>query len=168
MAARAICGTTVFSLFLHSGVCLASAVASPSPSVQVSLVTDEADALLSILARRRAGQAISETDWQRLFASAGYTRLKKREIAMGRAFEDSEFRAFVLSDGLAAQAPALDATLAKYRKVDVAAAGRRAMSYLPKDARIRARIYPVIKPKENSFVFDVPADPAIFLYLNPA
>jgi hypothetical protein len=38
---------------------------------------------------------------------------------------------------------------------------------LPKAAHIRAKIYPVIKPRENSFVFDVKSDPAIFLYLDP-
>jgi hypothetical protein len=46
-------------------------------------------------------------------------------------------------------------------------AGRVAQAYLPKAARIRAKIYPVIKPRENSFVFDVKGDPAIFLYLDP-
>src|SRR6185503_12446115 len=45
---------------------------------------------------------------------------------------------------------------------------RLALAYLPKDAQIRAKIYPVIKPRENSFVFEVKEDPAIFLYLDPA
>ncbi len=39
---------------------------------------------------------------------------------------------------------------------------------MPKNARIKAKIYPVIKPKDNSFVFDVKTDAAIFLYLDPA
>jgi hypothetical protein len=43
-----------------------------------------------------------------------------------------------------------------------------ALAYLPKETRIRAKLYPVIKPRENSFVFDVKDDPAIFLYLDPA
>ena len=41
------------------------------------------------------------------------------------------------------------------------------MEYLPAGARIRATIYPVIKPKDNSFVFEVDTDPAIFLYMDP-
>ena len=41
------------------------------------------------------------------------------------------------------------------------------MAYLPKGAQIKAKIYLVIKPRENSFVFDVKTDPAIFLYLDP-
>jgi hypothetical protein len=42
------------------------------------------------------------------------------------------------------------------------------LAYLPKDAHITAKIYPVIKPRPNSFVFEVTTDPAIFLYLDPA
>src|SRR5262245_8767772 len=169
VAARALVGAALIFIFLAGGVCLAPAGAalSSSPAVQVSLISDEADAVLAILAARRAGKTISQAQWQRLFSSEGYTRLKKRELQMGRPFEDAEFREFVLSDSLATRAPALEATLKKYRKVDVSAAGKDAMSYLPKDARIRAKIYPVIKPKENSFVFEVDSDPAIFLFLNP-
>ena len=47
-------------------------------------------------------------------------------------------------------------------------AARAALAYLPEGARIRAKIYPVIKPRENSFVFDLKGDPAVFLYLDPA
>jgi hypothetical protein len=42
-----------------------------------------------------------------------------------------------------------------------------ALAYLPAGARIRGKIYPVIKPRDNSFVFEVKNDPAIFLYLDP-
>ena len=38
--------------------------------------------------------------------------------------------------------------------------------YLPETAVIRAKVYPVIKPAKNSFVFDLSNDPAIFLYLD--
>jgi hypothetical protein len=30
-------------------------------------------------------------DWQRIFQSEGYVRLKKRETPMQRSFEDSDF-----------------------------------------------------------------------------
>jgi len=161
--------TLVLLLLLVASCLVPTCAAGPAttPAVQVSLIGDEADAVLSILTKRQAGETIVEADWQRLFSSEGYVRLKKRELGMGRALDDAEFRAFVHSDSLVARAAALEETLRQYRRVDVAAAAREAMVYLPKDARIRARIYPVIKPKENSFVFDVPSDPAIFLYLNP-
>ncbi|MFL6202092.1 MAG: DUF5700 domain-containing putative Zn-dependent protease [Thermoanaerobaculia bacterium] len=132
------------------------------------MVTDEADAVLSILARKAPGQPVSDADWQRLFSSEGYVRLKKRDTQMGRPFEDADFRTFVLSGDLAKRAPDLTRTLGLWSGVDPAAAARRALAYLPEGARIRAKIYPVIKPKDNSFVFEVKTDPAIFLYLDPA
>ena len=136
--------------------------------VNVRLVTDEAEAVLAILAKKKAGEAISEADWQRVFQSEGYVRLKQREASMQRQFEDADFKTFVLSDQLAARLPALEETLARWRLADVTRSARLALAYLPKDASIRAKIYPVIKPRDNSFVFDVKNDPAIFLYLDPA
>ena len=136
-------------------------------ALDVRLVNDEAEAVLSILAKHAAQQPITEADWQRVFASDGYMRLKQREASMKRPFEEDEFRAFVLSDKLATQRQALADTLAKWSQADMTRAGRLAQAYLPKGARIRAKIYPVIKPRENSFVFDVKGDPAIFLYLDP-
>ena len=72
--------------------------------VNVRLVTDEAEAVLSILAKQKAHEAISETDWQRVFQSEGYTRLKKRETSMQRSFEEADFKTFVLSAKLAGRA----------------------------------------------------------------
>lgn len=139
-----------------------------SAQVNVRLVTDEAEAVLSILAKRKANEAITESDWQRVFQSEGYVRLKKRETSMQRSFEDADFKTFVLSDQLAARAPALAETLSRWQRADVTRSARLALAYLPKQAQIQARIYPVIKPRENSFVFEVKEDPAIFLYLDPA
>ena len=139
---------------------------SPSP-VDVRVVADEADAVLAILARKKSGQPITEADWQRLFSSEGYLRLKKRETAMGRSFEDPEFKIFVLSDKLADRAQALRVTLDKWKLADSSEAARQVLAYLPAGARIKAKIYPMIKPVDNSFVFEVTTDPAIFLYLDP-
>jgi hypothetical protein len=77
------------------------------------------------------------------------------------------FREFVLSDELLARREALAATLAAWKRVDLVAVAARIVPYLPADARIRATVYPVIKPKSNSFVFETTTDPAIFLYLDP-
>jgi hypothetical protein len=88
---------------------------------------------------------------------------------MGRAFSDSSFQAFLLSDSLGAGRTRLAATLAAWQQADVTGASQLAMAYLPPDTRLRARIYPMIKPQTNSFVFDVGTDSAaIFLYLDPA
>lgn len=136
------------------------------PPVDVRMVTDQAEAVLHILGKK--GQEVTEADWHRLFSSEGYVRLKNRETQMGRPFEEADFRAFVLSEDLAKRAPDLRRTLGLWTGVDPSAAGRRALAYLPAGARIRAKVYPVIKPRDNSFVFEVKTDPAIFLYLDPA
>jgi putative zinc-dependent peptidase DUF5700 len=159
----------IFMLLIIGSFFDAAFAQSTGPAaVNVRLVTDEAEAVLAILAKRKAGQSITDADWQRVFASEGYVRLKKREVSMQRSFEDVDFKAFVLSDQLAQRAQALAETLERWKRVDVSRAGSLALAYLPKDAQIRAKIYPVIKPRENSFVFDVNTDPAIFLYLDPA
>jgi hypothetical protein len=144
------------------------AFSSVPAQLNVRLVTDEAEAVLNVLAKRKANQSIDEADWQRIFQTEGYVRLKKRETSMQRSFEDADFKTFVLSDALAQRAPELAETLARWKEADVSGAARLALAYLPKDAQIRAKIYPVIKPRENSFVFEVKEDPAIFLYLDPA
>jgi hypothetical protein len=136
--------------------------------VNVHVVADEAEAVLAILALRAHGREPSPDDWKRLFASEGYVRLAKREASMNRAFTDDELRSFVLSDDLLARAPKLAETLEAWKRKDPSAAARRALAYLPADATIRAKIYPVVKPRENSFVFETDTDPAIFLYLDPS
>ncbi|MDQ1446934.1 MAG: hypothetical protein QOI20_3398 [Acidimicrobiaceae bacterium] len=140
---------------------------SNKPAVNVSIDTDEAEAVLTVLTKQRAGQIITDEDWRRIFLSEGYVRLKKREVAMHRSFEDQDFRTFVLSNQLLDQAETLAETLERWRRADVTRATRLALAYLPKGAQINAKIYPVIKPRQNSFVFDLDTDPAIFLYLDP-
>jgi len=157
-----------FTLLLIIGSVSALASAqTTTPAVNVRLVTDEADAVLAILAKRKANQPITDAEWQRVFESEGYIRLKKRELSFQRPFADADFKTFVLSDQLAQRAQALAETLQRWQRVDITHAANLALAYLPKEARIQAKIYPVIKPRENSFVFEVKTDPAIFLYLDP-
>src|ERR1044072_186702 len=144
------------------------AFGSAAAQVNVRLVTDEPEAVLAVLAKRKANQTITETDWQRIFQSEGFVRLKKRETSMQRSFEEADFKTFVMSDEVAQRASSLEETLARWKSADVSGAALLALAYLQKDAQIRAKIYPVIKPRENSFVFEVKEDPAIFLYLDPA
>ena len=145
----------------------ASAASPDSGRVAVRFVADEAEAVLAILDRRAAHEAVRDEDWQRLFHSEGYVRLARREASMHRAFSDSSFRAFVLSDSIAQRREALARTLNAWRGTRPDSAAARALTYLPAQARIRARIYPVIKPRSNSFVFEVSTDPAIFMFLDP-
>ena len=159
-----VCG--VFAVTAIAQTCFARA-ARGAQQVNVHVIADEADAVLAILSKEKAKQPVTDADWQKLFSSEGYIRLKKREASMQRPFDDAEFKAFVLSDQLAARAQSLADTLDKWKRADVTASAKRALAYLPADAHIGAKIYPVIKPAKNSFVFEVGTDPAIFLYLDP-
>ena len=155
----------VYGVLGLTSIC--SAQASLLTAVNVRLVTDEAEAVLAVLSKKKTNQPITEADWQRVFQSDGYVRLKKRETSLKRSFDDADFKTFVLSDQLAERQQALEETLERWKHADISGAARLALAYLPKQARISAKIYPVIKPRDNSFVFEVRTDPAIFLYLDP-
>ncbi len=143
------------------------AAAQSASRVQVRLVADEPEAVLAILAKKQAGSAITDADWKALFDTEGYQRLKKRELSMKRPFEDAEFKEFVLSQDLLSRATALKQTLEKWKRADLSRSAALALAYLPENATIRATIYPSIKPRDNSFVFEVQSNPAIFLYIDP-
>ena len=155
-----ICAATIF--ISHQAMAV-----RPASRVNIRVITDEADAILALLAKRKANQSLTDADWQRIFSSEGYVRLKKRETSMKRSFEESDFKNFALSDELLGRAEALAHTLEAWKTADATHAAQLALAYLPKSAHINAKIYPVIKPRQNSFVFDVATDPAIFLYLDP-
>jgi hypothetical protein len=135
--------------------------------IQIKLDVSEAEAVLSNLKIQRNGRAAEGKDWERLFATEPYQRLKKREASLKRDFSDEEFKSFVMSPDLAKKEAALRKTLAEWQKTDLAASARRVLAYLPANARLKAKVYIVIKPKTNSFVIELLKDPAIFLYLNP-
>ena len=134
----------------------------------MTIVADQALAALRILDQIRAGHEVTAEEWRRLRESEGYRRLRRREESMGRPFPDSLFVAFLHADSTLRRAEALRRTVDAWKKADLAAAGRRALSYLPPDAAIRAKVYLTIKPWTNSFVFETRTDPAIFLYVDPA
>jgi hypothetical protein len=149
-----------------------SAVAEEAPAgrserIQLKVDTSEAEAVLAVLDAKKSGANVGEQAWQRIFSSEPYVRLKKREASLHREFTDDDFKKFVLSDDLGKRAPALRRTLDAWGKVDLVEAARRVLPYLPEDAVVRAKVYLVIKPQPNSFVFEVSTDPAIFLYLDP-
>ena len=148
--------------------CAPAARAQETTSLRVSVVTDEADAVLAIATKAAAGQAPDSADWGRLFRSEAYVRLKERDGAMGCPIVDSAFAAFVLSPELRARLPALRASVEQWRRLDARSAAARAFAYLPRGTVLRARVYPVIKPRENSFVWDLKGNPAIFFYVDPS
>jgi Putative zinc dependent peptidase (DUF5700) len=135
--------------------------------IQIQLDSAEAEGVLAIIAKQASGSAVLESDWKTLFSTEPYIRLKNREASMHRDFTDDDFKRFVLSPELAAKAVAMQRTLGAWKQADLSASARRVLTYLPPEAHIRAKVYPVIKPRTNSFVFETSSDPAIFLYLDP-
>src|SRR5271166_5287314 len=100
--------------------------------VQLSLDTSEAEQVLAILALRSQGKPVADSEWQKLFATAPYQRLKQREKAIGEkfnnptiAFSDDDFKRFVLSDDLLPRASALLNTLDRWKKADLQGDARR-------------------------------------------
>jgi len=136
--------------------------------VELRVVTDEPDAILAILGKKSAGRTVAAADWKRLFESEGFVRLRKREAMFHAPIDEEAFRQFVLSESLLARREALTQTLARWRGANLRGSASLALAYLPADARIHATVYPVIKPRENSFVFEVPENPAVFVFLDPA
>ncbi len=134
--------------------------------VNVQIVADEAEAVVDILAKKASNETITDADWQKLFKSEGFTRLKKREESFKHEYTEENFKTFVLSASLFAKRDELKETLKQWVKADVDDAAQKALNYLPAGATIKAKIYPVIKPGKNSFVFETKTDPAIFLYVN--
>jgi hypothetical protein len=131
-------------------------------NVQLNIQPDEANAVLAILDKRAEQKDIDQSDRKTLFATEGYARLKKRDLSMKREFEDDAFRAFAMSEALLARREELHRVMREWSRVDVGADAARALAYLPRTAAIKATIYPVIKPRTNSFVFE---GNAIFIYV---
>lgn len=79
-------------------MCTVSAATSSAPPqhdhrVQLKLDSSEADQVLAILDMRAGGKPIAEEQWQKLFATEPYQRLKVREAAIGQALQRSRKRA---------------------------------------------------------------------------
>lgn len=169
---RHVCCLSASAFIFGLMACAPMHAGSKAPFVpgqlNVLLESDEADAALAILNERIHGERPSEVDWRRLFSSNGYKHLQEREVGMGRAFTDSGFSAFLMSDTLLQRAAALDRSLPALKRLDVTAAAGRSLKYLPAGTPLRARLYLEIKPATNSFVFrGRDSTPSIFLYVSP-
>jgi hypothetical protein len=123
----------------------------------------EAEAVLAMV-----GAPDPDAAWQRIVATTGYRRLAAREAQMKRTIDPAQFRAHIATLATAERASELRATLARWQTIDLRAIASRIFAYLPAEAKLEATIYPVIKPRENSFVYTDDAGAAIFLYLDPA
>jgi len=148
-------------LRLIAALLLATAV-----EAQVTIDTREPEVVLRIADVIARGETVPASSWNELFATAGYRDLQEREAAMKRPFTEDEFRAFMTSEVVPKRSE-LRRTLAEWKRFDIRAATKRARRYLPAGTAIAATVYPLIKPKKNSFVFTTSHGKAIFLYLDP-
>ncbi|HYH00540.1 MAG TPA: DUF5700 domain-containing putative Zn-dependent protease [Terriglobales bacterium] len=148
-------------------LCLASEAEARSNRVQLRLDTSQAEAVLAALDKQASGGIIAERDWQAIFASEPYVRLKQREQGFNRTFSEEDFKAFVSAGKFAGTPDELRRTLDEWKKADLAALAEQILMWLPETAHIKATIYPVIKPQNNSFVFELSTNAAVFLYLDP-
>ena len=133
-------------------------------AVQLTTDTSEVEAALRILHKQRAKAHVDEADWRELFETAPYQSLKAREAAIGAPFTDAAFETFLLSPEAVARMEEWEETLAEVKRSDLGAVGRHVLEWLPEGATIRARVFPEIKPRGNSFVWAKPGgEHAIFL-----
>ncbi len=158
----------LLTLVLLLGSCRTAAPGSSAPPrVRIEIDPAEARAVLRIAEEQASRGAVSDGSWAALVATHGYRDLKLREQALGRSFTDDEFRAFATSEELVQRRDALRGALTAWSGYDLDASAGRALRYLPPGARIEAIVYPMIKPKHNSFVYRTDRGRAIFLYLDP-
>jgi hypothetical protein len=167
MTSRVVC-RALLPFLVVLVVLPAFALAEEAGRIQIHPDFSEADAVLAILAKRSASQTVTGSDWESLFVNEPYQRLKKREASMHRDFTDDEFKKFILSDALLKQRDALAHIVLDWKQADLHLAAARVLQYLPAESVIRTKVFPVIKPVPNSFVFDMDTDPAIFLYVDTA
>lgn len=144
------------------------------PRLELALEADQARAVLDILALRATGDTVPDSLWARLLAAEGYRRAMERERGMDRLFgvsrgiDDLSFRKWILSDDPLKDLEARRQALEAWASVDLEWAGARALAYLPRDARLRGTIYPIVREQTNSFIWEAGSEnPAIFMYVEP-
>jgi hypothetical protein len=166
MRASIHCNLLMLLVLAASPSLSAENLATANPRVQLALDASEARQALVILHKERERQAVPDADWQKLFATLPYQWLKAREAAMQRSFTDEDFRKFMQAPETQARTMEWEQTLSRIERADMAAIGERVLAWLPEGASIKARVFPLIKPKTNSFVWrNEKGEPAIFIYL---
>ena len=138
-------------------------------TIKVRVDGTQAEAALDLLAARARGEAVPASSWARVFESEGYRRALEREqaiderLGLDRGYSDESFLAWAESEAALEGLAGRKRTLAAWADVDVDAAAARAMAYLPPEVRLVATVYPIVRPQLNSFVWDLPNNPAIFM-----
>jgi hypothetical protein len=141
--------------------------AADGSRLEVRVDFGEAEAALAILEKQAAGLEVTEEDWARLESSEGWLRMRQRNAEFGRTSFPADVRAYLTSGETVARAGALRAAVESWRGLDARAAASRALAYLPDETSLRATIYPAVKPRPNSYVYELETNPAIFFHVDP-
>jgi Putative zinc dependent peptidase (DUF5700) len=155
------------TLMLTAGTCVsAQSNVAAGTRVQLTLDSSEAEQALVILHKGLARQAVTDGDWQKLFATVPYQWLKAREAGMHREFTDEDFKKFLQAPEAQVRTTEWADALAGMERADMTGIGERVLAWLPADAFIQTRVFPLIKPQTNSFVWrNAQGEPAIFVYM---
>ena len=141
--------------------------------VEVRIDATQARSTLDLFDARMRGEPVLEAHWSEIFESDGFRRVVERERGMEarfgleRTFTEEAFRAWATSDEALVDVTGRSGTLDAWKSIDVTAAGERAMRYLPASVKLEATIYPIVREQTNSFVWDLPENPAIFMWVGP-
>lgn len=146
---------------------MAAALPQESDRVKVRLDATQAEAALRIMDATSEGAGATRAHWRTLESSRPYQRLKQREGSLNVGFTDADFRAFLTASEQLSRRVALRDTLRRWSEIDIDAAAQEAFAYLPDGARLDGEVYFLIKPRTNSFVWDLSGEPGVFLYLDP-
>ena len=147
--------------------------AQPARDVAIRLDASQARGTLALLAVRKSGKTVTREAWDRVFETEAYRRLLAREtdidklLGIDRGYSDASFLEWAESDEALEGLEARERTLASWMAVDANEAGRKAMKYLPAHVAMKATVYLIVRKQTNSFVWDLPHDPAIFLWVGP-
>jgi hypothetical protein len=140
--------------------------ATEDARVQLTLDESEAEQALIILHKEQAREMVTDGDWQKLFATVPYQWLKARETSMHRDFTDEGFKKFLQAPETKTRTAEWSETLAGMKRANMAGIGEHVLAWLPAEAVIKARVFPLIKPATNSFVWrNDQGEPAIFVYM---
>ena len=90
----------LWSVLLGPILLSAAALGKKAERVQIHTDFTEADAALAILEKRQTAQPVTDADWEALFSTEPFARLKKREAAMHRPLTNDDFKKFMLSEDL--------------------------------------------------------------------
>lgn len=146
-------------------VCSSTLLLAQTNNISFKSDFSEADAVINILNRVKNKESVNDSLWQTIFNTEPYQKLKKREAAFKRSFTDEDFKKFVLTE-LPDRKEDLKNTLNEWKKAKFDSIASGIIKYLPEGASINAKVFVVIKPKQNSFIWSDSTGKHIFLYLN--